>query len=176
MEQFKNRFKYMLLCVFAVVLLGCKTTPQLPIQPPIVLKTEIEKTKIIYDTVVKTVPDSSALIALLECDSLGQVRLKQIKDLQLKGIGLDFAIDNNNLSVKAKGKNTEKRRIEKEKELIKEPVPYPVPYPVKVNELTKWQRFFIGLGKGALIALSAIVAFLILRNRQSIFYRFRRNG
>jgi hypothetical protein len=56
----------------------------------------------IKDTVVSIEPDSSAVEALLECDSLGRVKIVEMSTLQGKLVKLELALKNNKL--KAKGK------------------------------------------------------------------------
>lgn len=133
-----------LLIALMLVMVGCKATQ------PTMVELKNEKQIRIVDTLVKVVPDSSTLKALLECDSLGRVRLKQLTELSLKNIGLDVTVDSNNtLSVKAKGNGLERRRIEATAEVREKPVPYPVEK--RVNYLTSWQWFQVWVGRIACI-------------------------
>ena len=56
----------------------------------------------IKDTVVNVKADSSYVEALLECDSLGNVRLKELTGLQGKLINLQASLKNNKFTAKAK--------------------------------------------------------------------------
>ena len=56
----------------------------------------------IKDTVVSVEPDSSAIEALLECDSLGRVKIVEMTSLQGKVVNLELALKNNRLKTKAK--------------------------------------------------------------------------
>lgn len=56
----------------------------------------------IKDTVVSVKPDSSSIEALLECDSLGNVRIIEISTLQGQIIMLETALNNNKFKAKAK--------------------------------------------------------------------------
>ncbi len=54
------------------------------------------------DTVVSIKPDSSSVEALLECDSLGNVRIVEITSLQGEIVKLETQLKNNRLNAKAK--------------------------------------------------------------------------
>ncbi len=56
----------------------------------------------IKDTVVSVEPDSSAIEALLECDSLGRVKIVEMSTLQGRVVNLELALKNNRLKTKAK--------------------------------------------------------------------------
>lgn len=56
----------------------------------------------IKDTVVSVEPDSSSIEALLECDSLGRVKIVEMSSLQGKLVSLELALKNNRLKTKGK--------------------------------------------------------------------------
>lgn len=56
----------------------------------------------IKDTVVKVEPDSSSIEALLECDSLGRVKIVEMSTLQGKLVNLELALKNNRLKTRAR--------------------------------------------------------------------------
>lgn len=56
----------------------------------------------IKDTVVSVEPDSSYIEALLECDSLGRVKIVEMSSLQGKLVNLELALKNNRLKTKGK--------------------------------------------------------------------------
>lgn len=56
----------------------------------------------IKDTVVTVEPDSSSIEALLECDSLGRVKIIEMSSLQGKLVNLELALKNNKLKTKGK--------------------------------------------------------------------------
>lgn len=148
-----------LICL-TLLLIGCKATQ------PTVVEVKSEKVSRVTDTLVKVVPDSSMLKALLECDSLGRVRMRQISELQLKGIGLDVKVEGNNLTVKAKGKDTEKRRVEKSDAYVEKPVP--VPYPVETNKITSWQWFQIWCGRIACLMVLVYIGWQLLGSKSKL--------
>jgi hypothetical protein len=56
----------------------------------------------IKDTIVNVEPDSSSIEALLECDSLGKVKIVEISSLQGKLVNLELNLKNNRLKTKAR--------------------------------------------------------------------------
>jgi hypothetical protein len=80
-DRFVTRLSHLLyaalvLLILVLVFNGCKTTSEIA-QSDTITKTVVIET--IRDTTVY-ISDSSGFRALLECDSLGQVRVKQITD------------------------------------------------------------------------------------------------
>lgn len=128
-------------------------------------------TETLRDTLIQVLPDSSLVQMLIECDSLGQARLKQIigyesgervkpPDIDITDNVLTATAKVDSLSIyhtyKDKLKEVQKERTET-KIIVKE-----------VNKQTRWQRWMCGLGH---CALGAIVIGIIL----IIFYlKFRR--
>lgn len=146
--------------VLCLMLVGCKATQ------PTIVEAKSEKIRTVVDTLVKIIPDSSLVQALLDCDSLGRVRMRQISKLQLQGINIDMQLDGNNLTVTAKGKDTEKRRVEVVAERKEIPVPYPVV--TKVNYLTSWQWFMVWVGRIACIMVLLYLGVKLLGGKQTI--------
>lgn len=150
------------ICIL-LLLAGCRTTA-----PPQIVEVKTEKTTRIVDTLVKVVPDSSLLQALLECDSLGRVQMRQISDMQLKGIGLDVKVKDNNLSVKAKGSDKARVRTITDSVYIEKPVK--VPYPVEVNNISSWQWFQIWCGRIACLMVLLYLGYRMLTGKFQFFY------
>lgn len=72
----------------AICLFGCKT-PQ-PIVQTEVKEVVVERT--ITDTIVTIEPDSASIKALLECDSAGNVLIKELQESQGKNVALEMLL------------------------------------------------------------------------------------
>lgn len=62
----------------------------------------VTTTKTIIDTVTKTVPDSSLFMALFECDSLNQVRIKELAQYKGKEATQDVVFKDGALKVETR--------------------------------------------------------------------------
>ncbi len=116
--------------------------------------------EILRDTVVRVERDSSLVRALIECDSLGQARIKELVEIQS---GLNVAppslelkdniltssaqVDSMAIYLTLKDRYTEHKQVE-----IIERVET-----IEVNYLTRWQKWMCALGH---IALGFIVGFI----------------
>ena len=79
------------ICVaIMLAMFGCKT-PQ-PIVQTEVKEVLVERT--ITDTIVTIAPDSASIRALLECDSAGNVLIKELEEVQGKNVSLALALKN----------------------------------------------------------------------------------
>ena len=79
------------ICVaIMLAMFGCKT-PQ-PIVQTEVKEVLVERT--ITDTIVTIAPDSASIKALLECDSAGNVLIKELQEIQGKNVSLALALKN----------------------------------------------------------------------------------
>ena len=76
----KNRF--ILLTLLACLLNACNTIRYVPVEKSSETKTEI--VEVIRDTTIYIPPDQATVKALLECDSAGQILIRQIETLQGK--------------------------------------------------------------------------------------------
>jgi hypothetical protein len=76
--------------LFAWIVTSCKT-PQ-PIVQTEVKEVVVERT--ITDTIVTIEPDSASIKALLECDSAGNVLIKELEEVQGKNVSLALALKN----------------------------------------------------------------------------------
>lgn len=76
--------------LFAWMVTSCKT-PQ-PIVQTEVKEILVERT--ITDTIVTIAPDSASIKALLECDSAGNVLIKELEEVQGKNVSLALALKN----------------------------------------------------------------------------------
>jgi len=97
-------------------------------------------------------PDSSMVNAYLKCDSLGNVYLAQITQLQGERVKQEFSLANNTLTVKATDSNKQVNH-----ELLvsrNESKQKAVTNTVRVNYLTSWQYFQLWVGRLVIIALA----------------------
>lgn len=125
-------------------------------------------TETLVDTLFKVLPDSSMIQMLIECDSVGQARLKQIVDYKsgerVKPPTLE--IKNNILTAVAKVDSLEIYHTYKDKlkEVTKERIEIKT-IVKEVNKLTRWQRWMCGLGHCALgaIVIGVIVFMFYLK-------------
>jgi len=70
-------------CAFMVLLLSsCNTIRYVPVEKTTETKTEI--VEVVRDTTIYIPPDQATVKALLECDSAGQILIRQIETLQGK--------------------------------------------------------------------------------------------
>ena len=80
------------ICVACLVWMpqSCRTTQ--PIVQTEVKEVLVERT--ITDTIVTIAPDSASIKALLECDSAGNVLIKELQEIQGKNVSLALALKN----------------------------------------------------------------------------------
>ena len=78
------------LTTMALIVFGCRT-PQ-PIVQTEVKEVLVERT--ITDTIVTIAPDSASIKALLECDSAGNVLIRELEEIQGKNVSLALALKN----------------------------------------------------------------------------------
>lgn len=88
----KNIIKTSIAAIFAaaVALSGCKTHK--PIMQTEVKEVVVERE--VRDTIVTIQPDSASIKALLECDSAGNVLIKELQEEQGKNMALEMALKN----------------------------------------------------------------------------------
>lgn len=79
-----------ILAAMLVWMVSCKT-PQ-PIVQTEVKEVVVERT--ITDTIVTIEPDSASIKALLECDSAGNVLIKELEEVQGKNVSLALTLKN----------------------------------------------------------------------------------
>lgn len=116
-------------------------------------------TETVRDTVVEFSADSATIRALLECDSLGQVRLRELLDyragervqppqLLLRDNILTAKTQVDSLSIYLTWQERHERVVSREEQ--SETVV------VEVNRLTRWQSFWVQTGK-ILLALVTLI-------------------
>jgi hypothetical protein len=88
-----NDILLILACIILAWLMTACKTPQ-----PIV-QTEVKEVVIereVRDTIVTIAPDSASIKALLECDSAGNVLIKELQEAQGKNVALQAQLHNTN--------------------------------------------------------------------------------
>ena len=76
--------------ILAWLMAACKT-------PQPIVQTEVKEVLIekeVRDTIVTIAPDSASIKALLECDSAGNVLIKELEEVQGKNVSLALALKN----------------------------------------------------------------------------------
>jgi hypothetical protein len=78
--------------LFAWIVTSCKT-------PQPIVQTEVKEVVVereVRDTIVTIAPDSASIKALLECDSAGNVLIKELQEAQGKNVALQAQLQNTN--------------------------------------------------------------------------------
>lgn len=152
--KFKCLIYWFLMLFILLWMTSCKTA-----KPTVITKTYKETIKeTVHDTVFEIAADSSAYQALLDCQN-GKVVLKQInKATPGKNLAIPtVTIKDNQLSVdclaEAQRLFAQWTSVDTLKSLTEQ-------MPIYIeNELTFWERFFIGLGK--ISALILVIVFIL---------------
>ena len=147
----------MLVALMVWVLQGCKT-------PQPVVQTEVKKVVVereVRDTIVTIAPDSASIKALLECDSAGNVLIKELQEAQGKNVALQAQLKNTNkgtaIVIDCKQDSLEKVIALKD-ETIKELSNNKQVETVEVKYIPAFVKVFAWIGGGAiLLVLIAIV-------------------
>lgn len=156
------RILSIILIIAAVVMSGCNR--KIATVRPVVLHdsvtTDVNSINISEDK--PGISDSASILALLKCDSLGNIYLKAITQLQGEVVSQALFLENNVLKVEASSKTREKKEVTLKDSVRTITVEKAVPYPVEkvTNRLTSWQSFQIWTGRIVLIALAG---FLIIK-------------
>lgn len=94
-KETKNKFEWVFLWAALILLVvlfaSCKTPkPQTPIYVPLKTNTTVNERLVPY----ALPPDSSAIVALFECDSLNNVQLKELAEMKAKGWNSNISFNN----------------------------------------------------------------------------------
>lgn len=107
--------------------------------------------------------DSALLRMLLECDSAGNVVLKELEELKGKGVATRLSVEGGMIAYKANFKGKDSTAIVHHITATKE-VPVEVPVPYEVNVLTWYQRILMALGVLLIIVILVKIIINALRN------------
>lgn len=113
---------------------------------PVASETITVRTERIIDTVTNVVQDSSLLQALLECDSIGQVRIANLQTENSRLVWQNLYLQDNLLSIQAIVQSEERVREIIKTDTLNIYKEIPVPYPEEVNRLYGWQKTLIWIG------------------------------
>ena len=147
-----------IVAAICIAMLGCRT-------PQPIVQTEVKEVlieRVVTDTIVTIAPDSASIKALLECDSAGNVLIKELEEVQGKNVSLALALKNAKgkpatLSVDCKQDSLEKVIALKD-ETIKELSNNKQTETIEVKYIPDFVKVFAWIGGGAcLLVLIAIV-------------------
>lgn len=115
---------------------------------PVRTDVEIKSTERIVDTVTRIVQDQSLVKALLECDSLGRVRIRELTTENGRLIQQNLTLHDNLLQVQAQGESQERVRevIKTDTVRIYVEVPVQIKETQEVYKLHWWQRWLVWIG------------------------------
>ena len=152
------------------ILVGCnrRVAPvgTLPLQDSTV--TSVTNTYIREDLMGK--PDSAIISALLKCDSLGNIYIQTIAQLQGEIVAQSLQLSNNSVTVTASAQHWVTAESQNRDSVSIEIREIPVPYPVEkiTNLLTSWQSFQIWIGRIVLISGVIYLLISLLKRRFTI--------
>ena len=151
------------LTTMALIVFGCRT-PQ-PIVQTETKEVLVERT--ITDTIVTIAPDSASIKALLECDSAGNVLIRELEETQGKNVSLALALKNAKgkpatLSVDCKQDSLEKVIALKD-ETIKELSNNKQVETVEVKYIPDFVKWFAWIGAAAILLALIRIALWIYK-------------
>lgn len=140
-----------------LLLLAACAAPRTAVQVPVEYREKVVERLV----QVQSPADSANMVALLECDSLNRVVLKQLSEVKGSRISTSFTLDSGLLSYKLKVKPELTYAKTRDSTVYRE-VAVPVPVETVVNRLTWWQSFWVRIGKAsaALMAVGALLLFV----------------
>ena len=154
------------ICVAMLVwmLQACRT-PQ-PIVQTEVKEVLVERT--ITDTIVTIAPDSASIRALLECDSAGNVLIKELQEVQGKNVSLALALKNSQkgkpatLAIDCKQDSLEKVIALKD-ETIKELTNNKQVETIEVKYIPDFVKWLAWIGGAAILYVLIRIGLLVYR-------------
>ena len=124
-----------------ILLSACRSRPEVTIPP-----SEIRE-KVVERLVPYALPeDSTRLTALLECDSLNQVIIKELNEVKSGKIQSDLSLDGGKFSY-GTYHPPDTVYVPAKDSIVYRKEPYPVEVPIKVNELTREQTFQVWIAR-----------------------------
>jgi hypothetical protein len=153
-----------LFIIFLVVLFHNSCGTSAPLRDVPVRTETVIKERLIH---IEIPADSAVMSALLECDSMNNVRLVELHELKSKGVQSKLSING-----EASKQSTLTYRLQvvhdtmfvtaKDSIVYKE-IPLRVEIPFEVNHVTGWQWFQIWLGRGFMAIWGVVIIYLLLR-------------
>ena len=158
-----NDILLILACIILAWLMTACKTPQ-----PIV-QTEVKEVVIereVRDTIVAILPDSASIKALLECDSVGNVLIKELEEVQGKNVSLQAQLKNTNkgtaLVIDCKQDSLEKV-IARQEEQIKELKSNEQVETIEVKYIPDFVKWLAWIGVAAILYVLIRVALWVYR-------------
>ena len=135
--------KTMKLRITKILLLLCLFTSCRSVQPCVV-GTNTHDSVYVYventDTIVVVEPDSASMMALLECDSMGNMLLRELEQEQGRNIALSATLKGNVLTVDCK-QDSLQQLVNRLREVVREYETNDTKEVVTVEVVTKYYRF-----------------------------------
>jgi hypothetical protein len=148
---------FVLLCA----VISCKTSApvsEIPVRTETVIRERL--------VTVEIPPDSAVMSALLECDSMNNVRLVEIDELKSKRIESSFNLSTvDKLSTLAYVVRTvfDTVYVSAKDSIIYKEIPLRVDVPVEVNRPTGWQWFQIWAGRIFMFLWLVVIIYLAIK-------------
>jgi hypothetical protein len=148
--------------MFLCAVISCKTSApvsEIPVRTETVIRERL--------VTVEIPPDSAIMSALLECDSMNNVRLVEIDELKSKRVESSF-----NLSTAGNKQSSlnyivrtvfDTVYIPAKDSIIYQEVPLRVDVPVEVNRITGWQWFQIWAGRIFMFLWLIVIIYLAIK-------------
>ena len=147
-----------------LLLLAACAAPRTAVQVPVEYREKVVERLV----QVQSPADSANMVALLECDSLNRVVLKQLSEVKGSRISTSFTLDSGLLSYKLKVK-PELSFAPVRDSIVYREVAVRVPVETIVNRLTWWQTLWIRIGKLFAGASALFGAWLLLKSKLKPF-------
>lgn len=154
-----------LIAPFLLIVQSCRT-------PQPIVQTEVKEVlvdRVITDTIVTIAPDSASIRAYLECDSAGNVLIKELQEVQGKNVSLALQLKNSQkgkpvgtLSVDCKQDSLEKV-IELKNETIKELSNNKHTETIEVKYIPAFVKVFAWIGGGACMLVLIAIALWVYK-------------
>lgn len=159
-----RRLALALIVTLVLLLTACSATRNLSSSQITKQQDTVIRTEIIRDTVVVVEGDESMIRALLECDSTGQVRMKELMEyragnrlhppsLQIRDNILTATAACDSIAIYLQLKDRYERHISAERQTEVQTI--------EVNRLNGWQRMWMRTGQALTIVLLIFGAFKI---------------
>ncbi len=151
--------KWLLIIVLMLFIGGCKTTP------PIVQQVPVGSDTLIRQRPVPVVPkaDSSLMEALLGCDSLNRVVLRELREQKSNSTSTSFNIDSTGRIEYRTVYRPDTIYVTVTDTIIRKEMPVMVPVVQEINRLTWWQKLFAWTGGATLLGLIIVIMQPVVR-------------
>jgi len=149
--------KNILILFLVLLFVGCKTQQYIPVETKTVIQERLVP--------VEVPADSSSYFALLECDSLNRVFIKQLSESKTSNVTESFKLKNNQLSVNFKSQPADVKVVVRDS-IVTQQIPYPVKGDTQiVFEQHWWQETFMWIGIAFLILIIILIIIRIWKSK-----------